>query len=163
MTHATATTLKESSTEPNTANTDVEKTLFTSRQLALIAGASYWLIFFAAIFANFMALEALKSEPISTVQQHGDLVWAGIIGFAVTVVFDLVVAWALFRLYQKHSLSRLSAVFRVIHALLMGAAVFALPPVLAMDSAENILTQVECFNQLWLVGLFFFGIHLLLL
>lgn len=39
----------------------------TSRQLALIAGSSYIVIFFTAIFGNFFVLEALLNEPLQTV------------------------------------------------------------------------------------------------
>lgn len=41
------------------------------RSLAIVAGSSYVVIFFAAIFANFFALEALKLDPLNTVLQHG--------------------------------------------------------------------------------------------
>jgi hypothetical protein len=45
----------------------------------------------------------------------------------------------------------------------MGAAVFALVPIVDMLSENEILAQVDVFNTLWLIGLFFFGFHLLLL
>ncbi len=49
------------------------------------------------------------------------------------------------------------------HAAIMGVAVFAL--VIALSSAGNqaILNQIDIFNIIWLIGLFFFGIHLILL
>lgn len=39
------------------------KTL-NARTLSLVAGGSYWVIFFAAIFANFFVLETLIADPI---------------------------------------------------------------------------------------------------
>lgn len=49
------------------------------------------------------------------------------------------------------------------HATIMGVAVFALPPTLSMTAGEDILSQVTLFNTMWLIGLFFFGVHLILL
>lgn len=131
--------------------------------LARIAGISYLVIFFAAIFANFLALESLTINPLATVQESGSLIRLGIIAFMLTVVFDVVVAWALQELYKDHTLSGLSTLFRMMHAAIMGVAVFALPAVLTMTNAEDILVQVDQFNTIWLIGLFFFGIHLILL
>ncbi|WP_088342370.1 DUF4386 domain-containing protein [Robiginitalea sediminis] len=134
-----------------------------ARTLALTAGASYIVIFFAAIFANFLVLENLGQDPVGTVQNASGLVRWGILAFLVTVVFDVVVAWALYELFKTHPLSGLSTLFRMMHAAIMGVGVFALPAVLSMDSAEAILGQVEVFNTIWLIGLFFFGIHLIIL
>jgi len=137
--------------------------MISPRKLALTAGGSYLIIFFAAIFANFFVLEALTLDPLGTVGEQPTTVRFGILAFMITVVFDVVVAWALYELYRTHSLSGLSTLFRMMHAAIMGVAVFALPEVLALDSADEILLQVTRFNTIWLIGLFFFGIHLLLL
>lgn len=135
----------------------------SNRSLSLIAGISYWIIFFAAIFANFFMLERIKADPVAAVTQEHMLVRAGIIAFMVTVVFDVVVAWALYVLYRDHPLSLPSALFRMMHAAIMGVAVFALPIALTHTNSEAILSHVNVFNTIWLIGLFFFGIHLLLL
>lgn len=134
-----------------------------SRTLAKIAGGSYLIIFFAAIFANFLALESLRLNPLDTIQHNPLLVRLGIMAFLITVVFDVVVAWALKLLYKEHPLTGLSTYFRLMHAAIMGVAVFALPITLGLDHADAILDQVNQFNTIWLIGLFFFGIHLILL
>ncbi|MBU3821275.1 DUF4386 domain-containing protein [Flavobacteriaceae bacterium XHP0103] len=134
-----------------------------SRKLSKIAGFSYLIIFFAAIFANFMVLENLIENPLTAVQENSMMVRFGIMAFLVTVVFDVVVAWALYELYKGHNLNLLSTLFRMMHASIMGVAIFALPLVLNLTSAEAILNQVSTFNTIWLIGLFFFGIHLILL
>lgn len=133
------------------------------RQLALIAGISYLVIFFAAIFANFFVLESLKSEPLLTIQENHMMVRMGIMAFLITVIFDVVVAWALLELYREHVLSVLSTLFRMMHAAIMGVAVFALVLSLSSGSDQEILKQVDHFNIIWLIGLFFFGVHLILL
>ena len=133
------------------------------KSLARIGGVSYWIIFFAAIFANFFALEALIQAPLKTVQQDAQFVSLGIMAFVITVVFDVVVAWMLQEMFKDQPLSFLSTAFRMMHATLMGVAIFALPLALKAQNAEAILYHVEMFNTLWLIGLFFFGIHLMLL
>lgn len=134
-----------------------------SRTLSKIAGFSYLIIFFAAIFANFFVLESILKHPLETVQQDSMMVRFGIVAFLITVVFDVVVAWALYELYRSHPLSHLSTYFRMMHAAIMGVAIFALPMALELTSEIEILKQVEIFNTIWLIGLFFFGIHLILL
>lgn len=133
------------------------------RTLAITAGISYLIIFFAAIFANFFVLESLSNDPLVTIQQNHMIVRFGIVAFIITVVFDVVVAWALYELYKKHPLSGLSTLFRMMHAAIMGVAIFALPLTLVLSTNQEILNQVDIFNIIWLIGLFFFGIHLILL
>ncbi len=133
------------------------------RNLSIIAGVSYLIIFFAAIFANFFVLESIFKDPLITIQENSMVVRFGIMAFIVTVVFDVVVAWALYELYKSHYLSGLSTLFRMMHAAIMGVAIFALPLALASVTGQEILRQAETFNIIWLIGLFFFGIHLILL
>ncbi|WP_321995887.1 DUF4386 domain-containing protein [Draconibacterium orientale] len=134
-----------------------------SRKLSIITGVSYLIIFFAAIFANFVMLESLKQNPLETIRLNHMAVRFGILAFLITVLFDVVVAWGLFNLYRKHQFTRLSTYFRLMHAAIMGVAVFALVLTLNLDSANEILYQVNVFEIIWLIGLFFFGAHLILL
>lgn len=134
-----------------------------TRKLSLIAGFSYLIIFFAAIFANFFVLESIHNAPLDTIQQNFMMVRFGILAFIITVVFDVVVAWALYELYREHYLSGLSSLFRIMHAAIMGVAIFALQIALASTTSQEILKQLEYFNTIWLIALFFFGIHLVLL
>jgi len=136
---------------------------FSKRSLSLITGGSYWIIFFSAIFANFFVIEALKNDPVTTVKLNHVLVRAGILAFLVTVIFDVIVAWALYELFIENPLTLLSTLFRLMHAVIMGVAIFALPSVVYLNDAAEILKQVEVFNTIWLIGLFFFGVHVVLL
>jgi len=133
------------------------------RKLAIIAGVSYLIIFFAAIFANFLVLESIFTEPLATIRENHMMVRFGIMAFMITVVFDVVVAWALYELFRNHKLSGVSTLFRMMHAAIMGVAVFALVLALKETTAETILRQADTFNIIWLIGLFFFGVHLILL
>lgn len=135
----------------------------TLRHYALIAGVNYLIIFFAAIFANFFVLEALKTDPVGTVTTSGLIVRLGIMAFLVAAVCDVIVAWALQKLYADHPFTTLSTYFRLIHAALMAVGLFALVPILSVTGAPEIMGMVTVFNTIWLIGLFFFGAHLLLL
>lgn len=137
--------------------------LMKSRQFALVAGSSYLVIFFAAIFANFFVLESMLQDPLAAVQQNQFTVRLGIMAFMITVVFDVLVAWALFELFKDHPLTIPSTLFRMTHAIIMGVAIFSLQAALSMTTPESILSQVHQFNTIWLIGLFFFGVHLILL
>ncbi|MFC4721238.1 DUF4386 domain-containing protein [Geojedonia litorea] len=134
-----------------------------TRTLAKIIGLSYLSIFFTAIFANFFVLEALLNDPLASLQDNHLMVRWGILAFMVTVALDVIIAWALYELFKEHVLSRLSTYFRLMHAAIMGVALFALQQVLVSTTAEAIIKQVDTFNTIWLLGLFFFGIHLMLL
>lgn len=133
------------------------------RKLALIAGSSYLVIFFAAIFANFFVLESIQNDPMATIHDYHMMVRLGILAFLITVASDVVVAWALQELYKEHGLTVLSTLFRMMHAAIMAVAVFALVVSFSSSSEQEILRQADIFNIIWLIGLFFFGIHLILL
>ena len=134
-----------------------------SRTLSLIAGVSYLGIFFLAIYANFFVLDSLITDPVGTVSNSEQHVRFGAIAFLFAAVFDIVVAWVLLELYRSNQLSRISTYFRLTHAVLMGVGVFALVSVVNLSTSEEILAQVATFNTIWLIGLFFFGFHLILL
>lgn len=135
----------------------------TKRDLSKVAGVSYLVIFFAAIFANFFVLDSLKSNPIDTVNDKAIFIRLGAMAFIVTAVFDVVVAWALSEIYKTNILTKLSTHFRIIHAVIMSVAVFTLPAVLTLTTDQDISKQVNIFDTIWLIGLFFFGFHLILL
>ena len=109
------------------------------RVLKLIAGISYLIIFFAAIFANFFVLELILSAPLETIEQNHMMLRFGILAFILTVVFDVVVAWALYEIYKEHPLSNLSTYFRMMHAAIMGVAIFTLPMALSSNNSQEIL------------------------
>jgi hypothetical protein len=131
--------------------------------LSKIAGVSYVVIFFAAIFANFVALESLIASPIEMLTHSPVLVRIGIIAFLITAVADVIVAWALKMMRPHNPLNELSTYFRLMHAVIMGVAVFALVGVFDETTAEGVLGLTSTFNNIWLIGLFFFGVHLMLL
>lgn len=134
-----------------------------TKTLYKIAGVSYLGIFFTAIFANFFVLDSLKNDPVDMAANSMTLVGLGAMAFLVAAVLDTIVAWALKELYAKHPLTTPSTYFRLIHAAIMGVAVFALVMTRGLSGEESIITQIDIFDTIWLIGLFFFGAHLLML
>lgn len=135
----------------------------TNRRLSFIAGASYLIIFFTAIYANFFVLENILDEPLRVIGDLKTHTGIGAIAFMIAAVFDVVVAWALYEIYKNNQLNKLSTWFRIMHAGIMGMAVFSLIIATDLSSREEILMQINIFNTIWLIGLFFFGVHLILL
>ena len=102
----------------------------------------------------------------------------GILGFIIMVVFDVVVAWALYVLLKpvNKSLSLFAAWFRLVNATIFGIALYNIISVLQLLSGADYLTAYEtgqlhaqvmlfldAFNHTWLIGLVFFGVHLFVL
>jgi hypothetical protein len=133
------------------------------RQYALIGGASYLVIFVTAIFGNFVVLDTLLADPTGTMSNSNFNVRLGIMAFLIAGLFDVLVAWALYALYPEHPFTPVSTWFRIMHAGIMGVAVYTLVAALNLTDGDAILSAVHDFNTIWLIGLFFFGVHLLFL
>jgi hypothetical protein len=91
-------------------------------------------------------------------------------GLLVVAVLDVVVAWALFRVFApvSRSLSMLTATFRVTYAGIFVVAIAQLTGVLrllpeAEELSAQILSAVNAFEDIYSAGLVLFGFHLALL
>ncbi|HQQ83272.1 MAG TPA: DUF4386 domain-containing protein [Cyclobacteriaceae bacterium] len=88
---------------------------------ARTAGISYLLIFVCSITANFFVFERLLvpgqiTETMTNIQQHEALFRWGIVLWLLTMVFDTLVAWALYYFFKatNDSWSMLAAMLRII-------------------------------------------------
>jgi len=153
------------------------------RKAAIIAGFSYLIIFVLGILANFFILENLivpgdAARTVNNIVGNEGQFRLGILGFTIMVIFDVVVAWALYILLKpvNNSLSLLAAWLRLVNATIFGIALYNLFSVLRLLSDTNYLTLLDtgqlqaqvmlfltAFNDTWLIGLIFFGIHLAVL
>jgi hypothetical protein len=153
------------------------------RTVARIAGFGYLIIFITGIFANFFVLQNLivLGNAAATANNIMDSEWlfrVGILSFIIMVIFDILVAWALYILLKpvNMNLSLLAAWLRLVNASIFGIALFNLFGVLQLLSGADYLTVFETaqlqaqvtlflnmFNDTWLIGLVFFGLHLLIL
>lgn len=158
-------------------------TAYSPRTIALIGGIGYLIIFFTGIFANFFVVEGLvvKEDATTTftnIVEQLSLFRVGVLAFVGMVIADLVLTWALYEFFQPthEQLSLFAAWFRLVNCAVFGVAVFHLFDVLtlagdaqysALVSAEyaqaEVMRSFANFNYTWLLGLVFFGVHLLAL
>jgi hypothetical protein len=151
----------------------------SERQAARIAGYGYLAISVLSIFANFFVRVRLiepddAAATASNIMDSETLFRVGLVSF----VIDVVVAWALYLFFKavNTDVSLLTAWFRLTYAILLGAALVFFFFVLELASGANHLEAFEtgqldaqvtlyldAFNDLWLIGLLCFGIHLALL
>jgi hypothetical protein len=151
------------------------------RRAALIAGIAYLTIFVLAIFANFFAIEGLvvpgdAATTTANIVESEGLFRAGLDSFIVVFVLDVGIAWGLYILFRQinRDWSLLQAWLRVVGATLLGASLIFLYLVLqlvggaeslgAFDQGQldaQVMTYLSGFDFLWLIGLFCFGVHLI--
>jgi len=148
------------------------------RKVALIGGLGYVVIFITGIFANFFVLEELKvagdeAMTFRNFTENSLLVRLALNAFIAMVIFDVILTWVLYVLFKKQhpKLSLITAWFRLINAVLFGAALFHFTailnlisnPVSRQGAAQELTAALQGFNDVWLIGLGFFGAHLVLL
>ena len=154
----------------------------SERQAARIAGYAYLAIAGLSIFANFFVRVRLI-EPDDAAATAGNIMDSetlfriGLLSFLIVFVLDVVVAWALYLFFKpiNTDVSLLTAWFRLTYAVLFGGALvffFALELVSGADylgafetgqREAQVTLYLDAFNDLWLIGLLCFGIHLALL
>ena len=152
-------------------------------RISQLAGTGYLIIFFTGIFANFFVIEGLVvpgdgSATLQNIREADGLFRIGILSFILMVIFDLVLAWALYLLLKPvdRNLSLFQAWFRLVNGTIFGVALYQLVMVSQLASgaphldafdpvqvAALAMQSLEAFNTTWLVGLIFFGIHLVFL
>jgi hypothetical protein len=153
------------------------------RRAGVVAGVALLLMVAAAVLGNFVVLEGMitPSDGAATaaeiVAREGTFRF-GVLAWLLIVVLDVVVAWALHRVFRPVSaaVSMLTAVFRLVYSavllvavgqLLRALDILTVGPALAGASADEVagraLLELNAFQHLYGLGLFLFGIHLALL
>lgn len=146
---------------------------------ARLAGFGLLLMFVLAIFAIFFVIQGLiipgdSAATANNIITNEMLFRSGITSFIIVLILDVLVAWSLYVLLKhvNKNLSLLAAWFRLIYTAIFGAALFNLLSVLQLLSGvdlemEHIQTEImlyiNAFNNGWIVGLVFFGLHLTVL
>jgi hypothetical protein len=135
------------------------------------------------IFSNFVVLESLvvpgdAATTAANITGDNFLFRIGVLGFFIMVVFDVVLAWALYVLLKpvNKNLSLLSGWLRLVNSTIFGIALYNLLSILHILSGAEYLKVfvagqlqaqamlfLNTFNNTWLIGLVFFGLHLLVL
>jgi hypothetical protein len=153
------------------------------KKIARAAGLGYLIIFISGFFANFFVLEGLvvggdAEATFANIRDNLMQFRWGIFSFLIMVVADVLLAWLLYLLLAPvdKRLSLLSAWLRLVNGAIFGLALFHLFDVLQLFSGADYLTvfapaglmaqvmlSLGSFNYTWLIGLVFFGLHLLVL
>jgi hypothetical protein len=152
------------------------------RRASLTAGISYLLMVPLSAVGVFMAVQGLTtpgdadSTARNIVASEG-LFRLGIVSLFANVALDMVVAWALYRVFSpvNRSISRLAAWFQIVFAGVFMVAIGELPGVLrlldtdahpAVFDARQMhslaLERINTFTSIWDAGMVFFGLHLVL-
>ena len=152
-----------------------------NRRASVIAGASLMLMSVLAGFAMFVVLDGLTTPgdaagTAADIAASEGMFRAGVLSLYGVVVLDVVVAWALLRVFSpvSTSLARLAAWLRLAYAAVFMVAVTELagvPRLLGGDGYAASLSEaerhgqaglaLEAFDDLWMAGLILFGAHLL--
>jgi hypothetical protein len=153
------------------------------RNASITAGVALLLMSVVAIFGNVMAVDGLVTEG-DAARTATDIIGSqglfrlGIVSLILVVALDVVVAWALYRVFSpvNASLSMLAAAFRLVYAGVLMVAIGQLLGVIRLLSDDGngavlgvdqmqaqAMLGIAAFNDIWYVGQFLFGLHLLLI
>jgi hypothetical protein len=153
------------------------------RQAALVAGLGLLLLAVLAPIANFGVLQKLIVPGDAKTTAENIAAAQGLFRMAIGSLFmvailDVVVAWALYILFQpvNRSLSVLAALFRVVYATLFAVAVSNLLSALQLVGGADFLKAfgtdqlqaqmmvlLSAFQSGWDLALIIFGLHLFIL
>lgn len=150
------------------------------KNMAHWSGLGYLLIFISAFFATGFVVEALvvPGDPATTwanFQGQNALLNAAILSFILMVIIDAVLAVPFYILFKdvNRNLAMVSSVLRLVNASIFAVALMDLISFSRLLSKPHLsdhlflMHQVEhlwqSFDDTWLLGLIFFGLHLIIL
>jgi len=153
------------------------------RTASMTAGVALLLMSVVAIFGNVVVVDGLvtdgnAAQTAADILASAGLFRLGIASLVVVVALDVVVAWALYRVFSpvNKSLSLLAMALRLVYSGVLMVAIGQLLGVIRLLSNDGYLTVfgadqvkaqamvgIAAFNDIWYVGQFLFGLHLLLI
>ncbi|HEX6150678.1 DUF4386 domain-containing protein [Nocardioides sp.] len=153
------------------------------RNASLTAGIALLLMSVVAILGNVVVINGLITDgdaarTADDITASAGLFRLGIVSLVVVIALDVVVAWALYRVFSpvSASLSMLAATLRLVYSAVFLVAVGQLVGVVRLLADEgnravlgDELVQVQAmqgviaFTDIWYVSQFLFGLHLLLI
>ena len=155
----------------------------TVREAALVAGIGLLVMSGLAGFAMLGVLERLVTDgdaerTARDVMGSEGVFRLAIVSLLLVVVLDVVVAWALLRVFRPASagISVVAAWFRLVYAAVFLVAISELAGTLHLLGTEDhlrvfgadqlhalALLRIEAFTDIWQAGLMLFGVHLALI
>lgn len=147
----------------------------TASRASTTAGIALLLVALLSAFGYLAAVDRLvvmddALQTAANIAGSETLFRLGIASLLVVAALDVVVAWALFRVFEPVSagLSTLAAWLRVTYAGIFTVAIAQLVGILrllpeAHERAAQVLSGVHAYEDIWSMGLVLFGLHLVLL
>jgi hypothetical protein len=143
----------------------------SQRTASLLAGLALLLIVVLAPLGNFVAVQSLitpgdAAKTAQAILNSEALFRWGIASLLLAAVLDMIVAGALLVLFEPVSrgVSTMAALFRVVYTAVFLVAIIQLVVVLGLlGDPTQAMRAIDAYNTIWLVGLIFFGIHLVLI
>jgi uncharacterized protein DUF4386 len=159
------------------------RTIDSRRRAALIAGIGILLIAALAVFGDIFVVEGLvtpgdAAKTARDIMASEGMFRLGVASLYLVIVLDVIVAWALFRVFDPVSegVSRVAAWFRLAFAGVFMVAIGQLagiPHLLGSDGYSTAfgteqlhaqaLLKADAYQDIWMAGLVLFGVHLLLI
>ena len=153
------------------------------RNASLTAGIALLLMSVVAIFGNVVVVDGLTTQgdaaaTAADITASAGMFRLGIVSLIVVIALDVVIAWALYRVFSpvNASLSMLAAIMRLVYSAVFMVAIGELLGVIRLLSDEGnravlgteqvqiqTMQGMTSFNDIWYVGQFLFGLNLLLL
>lgn len=148
------------------------------KALAKASGIAYLFIFISGFYANFAILENMvdwnNSEQTTLNIVNNTIKFkSGLIAFLVMLIADIFLIWSLFKITKPtHKvISYFASLFRGLHASFFLIAFIQLIKIYIITSEEtnfqklktSVIDLLKQFDELWTIGLLFFGLHLLIL
>lgn len=149
---------------------------------ARVTGFGLLLMAILAMFSNFSVLESLiipddAATTANNLIANEMLFRSGFISFVIVLILDVLVAWALYVLLKpvNKNLVMFAAWFRLVYTAIFGIALSNFLNVLPLLSGAEylavftkdqlhaqVMLLIDAFKNGWLIGLVFFGFHLLI-
>ena len=150
--------------------------LSKEKRLGIIAGISLIVMAIAAGFSyghvyNDLVVDSPETTLLNLISNKS-LFLAGLAGWVVIFVTDLIVALALFGYFRRTAkqASLLTALLRIVYTIILGTGIiqlFRIIPLLSADvaaadtfSAFDVVLRMHLFETIWSLGLIVFGLHL---
>lgn len=153
------------------------------RSASLTAGIALLLMSVVAVLGKVVIIDGLvtQGDPARTASDltaSAGMFRLGIASLVVVIALDVVVAWALYRVFSpvNASLSMLAATMRLVYSAVFMVAIGELlgvsrlldddghRAVLGSDQVDvQAMEGITAFNDIWFVSQFLFGLHLLLI
>lgn len=145
---------------------------------AKISGFAYVMIFITGFYANFAILSGLieidnPTKTLLNISNSLNSFRNGLLSFLLMLVFDIILIVTLFKLTSvvSRTWSYVASGFRMLHAIFFGIALLKLYEVYNLTNYDHaskelsyiVMDLLSYFDELWTIGLLFFGVHLLIL